>query len=485
MKSSVKPILFSRCFGVSSAILTRLGVFDPTLNIDTLLFPDPMLLEGSAHSEMRAARQTFDEYFEQIRKLLLYSKGDQTTAPWRAAKKLLSFPEIMGTCLGYGSGSISGAGAGPAMTQKLLKTGFEIVQMGIDDPDLFMAIGLFEEDFGPDLIGDMFTNVAFQNIVDFNKRIYGQIGVQTQTFSITLKNGKHYQAEFARNPTVSRDVPVILMPLDVLRDLPIALDWGGVQRVSEENREFRDSLNTSLQNLWSKKTLESKEKLKAWALSGPSAFGDLLDMLHGMDGKPYDFAGDKLGEFVWRTFGERLLAEFPFSVLKPLKMDHSSVVNVVDKIIDQFVYLVEDRDLWRELYTDTWDPRLEKSAQRLFYMCALSYCEANGLDITPEAESGRGPVDFKFSNGIDGRVLVEIKLSYNGKIPHGYEKQLDLYDKAEKALASRYIIIDVGRLGEKLKRVEAIRDARIAAGQPTPKVILVNGLRRASASKVA
>ena len=485
MGSSAKPILFSKRFGVSPSTLTRLGVFDPTLNIDTLLFPDPILLEGSAHPEMRAARQTFDDHFEQIRKLLLYSKGDDTTAPWRAAYKLLSFPEIKGTCLGYGSGSIFGAGAGPAMTQKLLKTGFEIVQMGIDDPDLFMAIGLFEKDFGPDLIGDMFTNVVFQNIVDFNKRAYGQIGVPTKPFSITLKNGKHYQAEFACNPTIAGDVPVILMPLDVLRDLPVALDWGGIQEVSRENQDFRDSLNTSLQKLWSKKTLESKDKLRTWALSSPTAFGDLLDMLHGMDGKPYDFAGDKLGEFVWRKFGERVLADFPFSVSKPTVLDHDNVLIITDRIIDQFIYLIEDRDLWRELYTDTWEPRLEKSAQRLFYMCALSYCEANDLDITPEAESGRGPVDFKFSNGINGRVIVEIKLSYNGRIPHGYEKQLAIYNSAEKAIASRYIIIDVGRLGEKFKRVEEIRDARMAAGKPTPKVILVNGLRRASASKVA
>ncbi len=131
--------------------LIGLGVFDPTLNADTLLFPDPLLLERSQHAEMRAAKVTFDQYFERVMKLLHGIQEDKDRV-WKAAFKHLSFPEIKGTCLGYGS-SISGSGTGPKMTTKLINSGREVIRMGIDDPDLFMAIGLFEEDFGPDLIG--------------------------------------------------------------------------------------------------------------------------------------------------------------------------------------------------------------------------------------------------------------------------------------------------------------------------------------------
>ena len=141
-----------------------------------------------------------------------------------------------------------------------------------------------------------------------------------------------------------------------------------------------------------------------------------------MDGKPYDFAGDKLGEFVWRGIYDRIIADYPFLIPKPAKLDHNSALEIVDKIIEQFRHLIEDRDLWKELYTDDGQPRLEKAAQRLFYMVALSYCEANNLDITPEAETGRGPVDFKFSNALDGRILVELKLSRNSQYLSGYTK---------------------------------------------------------------
>ncbi|RYF42808.1 MAG: hypothetical protein EOO38_19365 [Cytophagaceae bacterium] len=281
----------------------------------------------------------------------------------------------------------------------------------------------------------------------------------------------------------NRRIPVILMPLDVLRELPVALDWAGIQTVSEDNKRFRDSLNSSVSSLWSRKTLESKSHLKQWAISGKEAFGDLLDMIHGMDGKPYDFVNDRLGEFVWRTFADRLIMQHPFPIQRPIVNNAASTIDIVDKIVSQFQHLVENRDLWREFHTENGQPRVEKAAQRLFYMTALSYCEANNLDITPEADTGRGPVDFKFSTGANDRVLVELKLSKNRKMLQGYTKQIQIYNSAEKAVASKYIVLDVGGMGKRFHQVEAARLAQIAALGSAPELILIDAKIRASASK--
>jgi hypothetical protein len=482
-KSSVSPVLFSKYFEIDPSELTKLGIFDPTLNIDTLLFPDPLLAERSQHVEMRAARTVFEDHFDRVRKFLLASGGIESSVAWRSAHKLLSFPEIKGTCLGYGAGTISGSGAGPTMTRRLMQTGLQIAQLGIDDPDLFMAMGLFEEDFGPDLIGDMFTNVAFKQILDFNLRVCPKLGVPTRHFAIRLKNGKRFDAVLPQNPTIAAgDVPVILVPLDILRDLPIANDWAGVQGVSQQNQEFRDSLNASVSSLWEKKTLEGKDKLRSWALSSASAFGDLLDMLHGLDGKPYDFLADRMGEIIWRSFGDRILSEHPFIVAKPSQPTYDDYLRIVDQIIDQFSILVESRDIWRELYTPEGKPRFEKSAQRLFYITAQSYCKANNLDVTPEAETGRGPVDFKFSVGIEGRILVEIKLSVNKKLVDGYTKQLQIYEAAEKPVDSRYVVIDVGGLGDKYDRLLVAQKELVEKIGRAPKIALVDGTPKKSAS---
>lgn len=483
-KNSKTPILFSKAFGLKPIALEKLGVFDVSLNIDTRLFPDPLLLEKSDHVEMRAARPHFESYFDTVRKLAAASGGNQNTKAWRSAYKLLSFPEIKGTCLGYGADSIAGSGVGHEMTERLLTTACEIVQLGIDDPDLFLAMGLFEEDFGPDLIGDMFTNVCFEQIAAYNKRVYKALKVKTKPFSIRLGNGKRYEAQFAENPCFpGADIPVILLPKDILQDLPLALDWAGVQEVSARNSEFRDNLNDDISKLWSKKTLESKSKLKNWALSGGGAFGNLLDMLHGQDGKPYDFAGDRLGEIIWRTIGERVSSDHPLKIAKPKAKTKKEIAEVVAKILEQFAFLIEKRDLWKDLYVDSKTVRLEQAAQRMFYSIAHSYCEANDLDISPEAYAGRGPVDFKFSSGFRKRILVEIKLSTNTRLVHGYEKQLSLYDAAERPFKSYFLIINVGKLRNKLKDVHFLEGQRKKKKLRTPEIVVVDGTFRNSASK--
>jgi hypothetical protein len=44
-------------------------------------------------------------------------------------------------------------------------------------------------------------------------------------------------------------------------------------------------------------------------------------------------------------------------------------------------------------------PRPEKAAQRLFFAVAHAYCKAHNLDLTPKADTGNGPGDFKVSAG--------------------------------------------------------------------------------------
>jgi hypothetical protein len=256
-----------------------------------------------------------------------------------------------------------------------------------------------------------------------------------------------------------------------------------VQEVASENNLFRESLNASVAELWSKKTLESKEKLKAWALSNQQAFGSLLDLLHGHDGKPYDFIGDPHGELIWRDVGRRIVTKNPLTLAKPTKYDQASTLEVVEKIVEQFRFLIEDRDLWRDLYA-AGKPRFEKASQRMFYVIAYSYCAANDIDITPEADTGRGPVDFKLSNGMSSRVLVEIKLSTNNKLVQGYARQLAAYERAEVPIESYYVVLDVGSLAEKHERILALRNEKVSAGVRAPRLLVIDGSPKQSASKL-
>jgi hypothetical protein len=64
----------------------------------------------------------------------------------------------------------------------------------------------------------MTTNIIFEALLAFNTRVLPGLGVPTEQFNIRLKNGKSY---LPRNPYAKGDVPIILVPSDILRDLPI------------------------------------------------------------------------------------------------------------------------------------------------------------------------------------------------------------------------------------------------------------------------
>jgi hypothetical protein len=154
---------------------------------------------------------------------------------------------------------------------------------------------------------------------------------------------------------------------------------------------------------------------------------------------------------------------------------------VVDEVTTQFKHLIENNDLSRLLW-DGSNPKSEKAAQLVYFGVADSYCKANNIDISPEVHSGGGPVDFKFSTGYNGRLLVEIKLS-KGTVEHGYRDQLETYKTAAKTEEGLFLVINVGRMGNKLKKIQKLRQAQIAQGHRASDIVVVDATRKPSASK--
>jgi hypothetical protein len=118
----------------------------------------------------------------------------------------------------------------------------------------------------------------------------------------------------------------------------------------------------------------------------------------------------------------------------------------------------------------------------LFFAVANILCSANDIDISPETNSGGGPVDFKFSKGYAGRVLVEVKLS-KGQVVHGYKTQLEVYKTAAKTKEAVFLIVNVGGMGNKLRVIQRAQADVHKAGERTSQIVVVDARRRASASK--
>ncbi len=127
-------------------------------------------------------------------------------------------------------------------------------------------------------------------------------------------------------------------------------------------------------------------------------------------------------------------------------------------------------------------PKRERAAQLLYYAIADSFCIANNIDISPEANMGGGPIDFKFSKGYHARVLVEMKRS-QGTVRHGYEKQLEFYKDAARTFHGIFVVIDFGDLGDKLPQIQTIREERLKTGEPASDSVVIDATRKVSASR--
>lgn len=476
------PVNFSTAFAIKESDVISMGIIDVILNADTNLFIDPLLLEGSRHKELsQSAHTRYREYFEMIIKLLAVSKAKGDVA-WRNAKRKFQFHEISWTCLGYGS-SVRGSGFGPELIEATLTTAKEIVDLGITDVDLFMALALFEEGIGPDRISDMTTNIILLDLIAFNERVSKELSIPT--FEYPVRGGKY---RLPKNPRSHNEGPLLLVPKDIVRDLPIATDWSDISRVVNENKGLRDRINKDIGKVWATMSRKQKGRLKASALQSKKSFESVLEMLRQPKRIPYNTTADMQGELFWGRLLSRISDEHPmdFSKYKNAALDRDTVYEIVGEIIEQFRFLVEERDLWRELWDDKLENnRREKAVQRLFFAIAYSYCKSNDLDLTPEAETGNGPVDFKVSSGFSGKVLVEIKLSTNPQLLHGYEKQLEIYRRAELTDAAYYLVINIGHMGKKKGRLEDLRNSQIRNGHGVSKIVFIEGRPRKSASKRA
>lgn len=81
-------------------------------------------------------------------------------------------------------------------------------------------------------------------------------------------------------------------------------------------------------------------------------------------------------------------------------------------------------------------------------------------------------------------MVVEIKLSDNKRLTHGYEKQLEKYKAAEKTTAGFYVVLIISDLGSKDEQLVEIKNAAAKVGTFVSELVFVDGLPKESASVV-
>ncbi|WP_127966015.1 hypothetical protein [Agrobacterium sp. RS6] len=467
----VKPRLFSQAFPKTAQLLKKEGLFDPILNSDSKLFIDPLLLEGSTNRYMKGALANFEKHFSNSIKLLAASQKVDDPA-WKAARKFVNLDERSETCLGYGGSNIRGSSRSRDLQNKILNTTKEIITLGSDEPQIVSMMAMFEEGVGPDTISDMTTTAILSDLCELTEDFCNRHNIKSRVFT------DYHKRKLPENP-FDRAKPIILVPRDILRDLPLAADWSDVSRVALENEKIRDAFNSHV-GLISQATLtEKKEALKRAALSSLKNFQTIFNSVIGSSDS-YDPNADPLNLYHFRDLISGDTAAFKQAGLKIGPPSSKELSRVVTAVLDHFRMMVEQNNLW-ELLWHKDQPKRERAAQLLFFAVADVFCKANNIDISPETNSGGGPVDFKFSTGYSKRLIVEIKLS-KGRVVHGYKTQVGIYQTASDAEDAIFLIIDVNGMGDKLRDIRKFEKSERDAGRKTAKIVVIDGRRRESAS---
>lgn len=467
------PILFSQEFKIDPKQLIKLGLLDPILTADTKLFIDPVLLESSKHPIIKSKGVAqFVEHYGKVIRLLQHSKvvGD---VAWRNSALLLKLDERPELCLGFGGGTTRGRDIPKNTQNAILRTAKEIIELGVKDPELFSLVGLLEEGVGPDTIGDMTANALLPVLVELTSETAKQLGIKTK-----LQFVDGIEAKLPYNKYSGK--PQLLVPNDILRDLPIASDWSDITTAASENQKIRDRVNKFLGNVWMISGKKQKDQLRASALKDQKSFKALMEAAYNLSEDSYDFDADPEGHRIFREALAEVGTKFPLKIKKPTAKTHNELRAIVDVIVEHFKELIETNGINYLLWSGN-KPRSEKAAQRLFFAVADVYCRANNLDISPETDSGGGPVDFKFSSGYAGRIVVELKLS-TGAVVHGYKTQIKVYSTAAKAFDAIFLIVDVGKMGKKLDTIFDAKNAAAKLGEKTSDIVVVDASIKPSAS---
>ncbi len=160
-----------------------------------------------------------------------------------------------------------------------------------------------------------------------------------------------------------------------------------------------------------------------------------------------------------------------------------NIYKVVCEICEQFRDVVENKGLFKLLVKSDGKRVFENEAQLVFFGVAYSHCKANDLKLSPEVDSGNGPVDFNISKGFSANVNVEMKFADNPKLEKGLWSQLKIYNRAENATNSIYLIIKTNNdFDHKIDKLVRVLKYRKDKGEDLPDIFIVDSIFKASAS---
>ncbi|QFT63784.1 hypothetical protein [Roseivivax sp. THAF30] len=449
-------MLFSEYFKID--INERETWFDPLLHLDTKLYVDPFLIFQDEFGPFRGSHNELIEFYESAFTLIAEAGEKKKSQPWNRAVQILGTPEVEEFCLGVTAAGTGGAGAGTGKAKLIAQAFHKAIMFGLGNPEHFETIQLFQENIAEDTISDAAGNILRHRFASYTKSICDELGIPTERrphmrgrFNPSKRRWERIFVDAPINPYNGKQV--LLVPKDYLRPMPTLNPsdfWGYCfdQNSDELRAEFGEEITRNVK----------KEVILEKALNDYGSVEDFVGFLERIGGTPYNLEKDPKGLIRWYYATKSFVARNPISLEFS---DKKGFCEFIDRILLIFKNYVENQGGWELIYNDDGTAKSESACQRLFLGIVRHYCQANNIDLSPEVNIGRGPVDFKVSRGFEFRALIEVKLANNTRFWHGLESQLTKYLEAEEVSLGRFLIIafnekDIERLGDIYKRVNKV-----------------------------
>lgn len=441
-------IYFTDFFGVDPGVLEAYGAFNVSLVNDLPLFIDPFLLFDSEDEVYKGLHQDIIRYVRFLR-----DRSSETDLPPRMVAEWFHFPEVRQNWLGFSKAGNGGSGLGAKFAKALhmnLHSAFrsfgeETVSRGSH----LEKLRLLDNGVGRDHLSDFTTNLikgflleytqafAMKNLQPTQRR---RVAVQKVRFNFELQRWRGANFEL---PFWERDF-VILTPKEILTkdeawiNRSDLLDRFHDIYPSIPDEQLRARVDEHFRKLLSDNPKD--DEVKKAASETIHAFPELLDYYI----RQKEDTGDKahqISDLKVRETEEQFVKQVRELVDLHLAgtefyRDTDSYEASLRRV--QFLKdVIENKDGYRLFYMKGKPIKREEDLQIMYRLTWF----ASPFEVDREVNNGRGPVDFKTSNGSKDKTLIEFKLASNSQLKKNLKNQVAVYEAANNTKRSIKVIL--------------------------------------------
>jgi hypothetical protein len=433
-------IYFSQHFGVNEQALDDYGAFDISVVSDLPLFVDPFLLFNSEKPEYQGLHQQILDYL-----LFLRDRAIEGELDPKLIDAWYRFKEVKQNWLGFTLFGNDGAGLGAQFATALHGAlgdifrdfGNETVTQGTH----LEKLCLIRPGVGKDNVSDFTTNLIKGFLCEYTQTFARDHldEDQCETFAVPRARFSYETRTWVTEryflPRLKDDF-VLLTPADMLTRDETWISYSDMiskfRRLPDavSNAELRAQIDQYFKRVLGRRP-NAKQQREA-AAKTIARFPELIDQyikLQEEDGDRAEAISARKVEVTHRVLVDQIRQALAQLVTETEFYDKpwTSYEECLDRV-RYFKDYIENNDGYQLLNGSGRGFSNEKEVQLAF---GLVWCGTE-FDINREVNNGRGPVDFKASFGGGDKSLIEFKLASNTALKRNLEKQLPIYQSANK-----------------------------------------------------